>query len=122
MSLFTAFNNVLLDFMDDCILVFPEEKDFNVFKKGIELLKKFNPKKIPLLFKEYVKFYKTEIKNRNEDFFLKNNYKDIDIIKDDNEIFNIINKIKEYWKTLSEENKNKIWNYLDIMIKLTDNI
>ena len=122
MSVAKAFNNVLIDFMDDCILVFPEENDFKQFKRGAQFLKKFNPKKIPTIFKGYVKIYRSQIDNREESFFLENEYDDLDEVKDDNELIDMIAKIKKYWVGMSTENKDKIWKYLEVLVKLSDNI
>jgi len=46
-----------------------------------------------------------EIESKDENFFLKNDFKDIE--SQDNEIYIIIDNIKEYWKLLSEANKKK---------------
>ena len=42
MSLLSAFNNVIIEFLEDCILVFPEENDFKVYKRMISMLVKIN--------------------------------------------------------------------------------
>jgi hypothetical protein len=119
MSLLSAFNNVIIDFLNDCILVFPEENDFKVYKRMISLLVKVNPKKVLSVFSEYSDLYKDKIINKDEDFFLENDY---DVVKkyNDQEIFNVINKIKQYWKQLDLSNKDKIWDYLNLLIQIKD--
>lgn len=121
MSILRAFNNIIINFIDDCILVFPEEDDFKVFKRGLNVLIKFNPKKILNIFKQYLVLYRQKIEEKNEDFFLENDY---DIVKkyNDKEIFDIINKIKKYWKTLNDNNKDKIWGYLGLLVQVSDKI
>ena len=121
MSILSGFNNIILNFIDDCILVFPEEDDFKVFKRGLNVLIKFNPKKILNIFKQYLVLYRQKIEEKNEDFFLENDY---DIVKkyNDKEIFDIINKIKKYWKTLNNNNKDKIWEYLVLLVQISDKI
>jgi len=42
MSLITAFNNIVINFIDDCILVIPQESKFKLYKTTLELLKKYN--------------------------------------------------------------------------------
>jgi hypothetical protein len=121
MSILSAFNNIIINFIDDCILVFPEEDDFKVFKRGLNVLIKFNPKKILNIFKQYLVLYRQQIEETNENFFLENDY---DIVKkyNDKEIFDIINKIKKHWKTLNNNNKDKIWEYLLLLVKVSDKI
>ena len=121
MSILSGFNNILINFIDDCILVFPEEDDFKVFKRGLNVLIKFNPKKILNIYKQYLVLYRKKIEEKNEEFFLENDY---DIVKkyNDKEIFDIINKIKKYWMTLNKNNKDKIWAYLLLLTQISDKI
>ena len=66
----SAFNNLVLKFNDDLISTFPEENDFKVYKRGIMLLNIANSKKICLLFKDYMVFYRQKITEKDESFFL----------------------------------------------------
>jgi hypothetical protein len=115
----TAFNNLVLKFTDDLIYIFPEENDFKVYKRGIVMLNSANAKKICILFKNYSVLYKTQILNKDETFFINNNYNNI-VVDDKEGLENIINKLKFYWKQLSDTNKDKIWDYLISLLKLSD--
>tara|TARA_B110001469_G_C9547915_1_gene271889 strand:+ start:243 stop:614 length:372 start_codon:yes stop_codon:yes gene_type:complete len=119
-TILTAFNTQLINFTDELIILCPEEHDFKVFKNGILLLKRTNPRKIIELFNVYVVKYKESILEKNETFFLDNNYND-DIDTDDIEnLYSIINKLKKYWCSLSDSNKETVWKYLQVLIKLND--
>ena len=123
MSILGAFNNVLTDFIDDCILVFPEDTDFKVYKKGVNLLVKVNPKKVLTVFTEYTSIYREKILVKEEDFFLNTDYTDIvssNSKYSESDIFNIINKIKGYWVELNDSNKTKIWDYMILLINISD--
>jgi len=123
MSILGAFNNVLTDFIDDCILVFPEDKDFMLYKKGVNLLVKVNPKKVLTVFAEYTSIYREKILVKDEDFFLKTDYTEIvssNSKYSESDIFNIINKIKGYWVELDDNNKTKIWDYMILLINISD--
>ena len=61
MSILSAFNNVIINFIEDCILVFPEENDFKIYKKGLQVYQKYNPKKILTIFNEYMGLYRDKI-------------------------------------------------------------
>ena len=82
-------------------------------------LVKYNPKKILIIFNEYLGLYRQKILDKDETFFLENDY---DIVNkyNDQEIFDIINKIKHYWTQLDNNNKTKIWDYLLLLIKISD--
>ena len=116
----SAFNNLVIKFNEDLISSFPEENDFKVYKRGIILLNSANSKKICLLFKDYMKFYRQKIIEKDESFFLNNNYIEIvNNVKSDG-IEGIITKLKNYWTNMSSGNKEKIWEYLNSLIKLSD--
>jgi hypothetical protein len=119
-SYLTAFNNLVVKFNEDLIDTFPEENDFKVYKRAIILLNSANAKKICTLFKSYTIIYRNSILQKDESFFLNTNY--IEIVNDvaAEGIEGIIMKLKNYWKSLSVGNKDKIWDYLISLTKLSD--
>ena len=54
MSILKAFNNHLTEFIDDLIVVFPDNLDIKTGKTFVEGLKKINPKRLPMIWKECV--------------------------------------------------------------------
>lgn len=117
----TAFNNLIFKFTDDLIETFPEENDFKVYKRALTILKAANAKKMCVIFKNYSYIYKEKILSKDESFFLANEYSEIkQANEDENTVEQVINKLKLYWKELSDENKQKIWKYLETLIKLSD--
>jgi hypothetical protein len=118
----TAFNNLVIKFNDDLITTFPEENDFKVYKRGIMMLNMANAKKICSLYKNYMILYRTKIEDNDESFFLTNDYTEIVNNSKSEGVEGIIQKLKNYWNTLSVVNKVKIWEYLNSLIKLSDMI
>jgi hypothetical protein len=117
----TAFNNLIFKFTDDLIETFPEENDFKVYKRALTILKSANAKKMCVIFKSYSQIYREKILNTDETFFLVNDYSEIKEANDDeNTVEQVINKLKKYWGELSDDNKKKIWKYLETLIKLSD--
>ena len=117
----TAFNNLIFKFTDDLIETFPEENDFKVYKRALTILKAANAKKMCVIFKNYSYIYKEKILSKDESFLLANEYSEIkQANEDENTVEQVINKLKLYWKELSDENKQKIWKYLETLIKLSD--
>lgn len=123
MSFYKAFNNVFIQMVEDCILVFPQDNQFRLYKNAAELLSKFNPRKPCSVYKEYASMYKTQIINKDETFFLNEDYSKIDAVQqDEGDVLNFIYKMKTCWKQLSEDNKEKIWKYLNTLLVITDKI
>ena len=120
-SFLTAFNNVISQFIDDLIKTFPEEREFRKFKTGFSLLKSTNNKKIVQVFKFYIENYREQISNRDDNFFIVTDSETLSD-SDDNSIANLLDKLKVYWKLLSENNKDKIWQYLNTFIILSNKI
>mgnify|MGYP006130332285 CR=1 FL=1 len=118
----TAFNNLVIKFNDDLITTFPEENDFKVYKRGIMMLNMANAKKICSLYKNYMILYRKKIEDKDESFFLMNDYKEIVNNSKSEGVEGIIQKLKNYWTNLSVANKSKIWEYLNSLIKLSDMI
>ena len=116
-TVLSAFNNQLFLFLDDLITVFPEDNDFKTAKTSLELLKKTNPRKILELFRSYVVPYNDLIMNKNEDFFIN---EDFDHLGGGEKGWVIVSKLKNYWKEISESNKQTIWKYFEILLLLNN--
>ena len=116
----SAFNNLVIKFNEDLIYTFPEENDFKVYKRGIMMINSANAKKICNLFKDYMILYRNKIIDKDESFFLTNNYTEIVNQVQSEGVEGIIMKLKGYWTTLSDSNKKTIWDYLNSLIKLSD--
>jgi hypothetical protein len=122
MSLYKAFNNVFISLLEDCILVFPNDSDFKKYRKGANILNEFNPRKPASIYKEYSSMFREQINNKDETFFLNNDYSDLKEVQEDNDVIAFINKIKGCWVQLSDDNKGKIWQYLQTLCTLADKI
>jgi hypothetical protein len=121
MSVLSAFNNIIINFLDDCILIFKDDKEFNIYKRGLEVVIKYNPKKINTFFREYLEIYRPYIEQKNEKFFLENSFEEVKKYNNE-EIYTVINKIKTYWTQLDHNNKEKVWQYFTILTTLSDKI
>ena len=61
--------------------------------------------------------YGDKINTKNEDFFLEEcvynaQYADI----------NIVNKLKNKWRTLNDDNKEVVWKYLHVLMALNSKV
>ena len=127
---YEMFNDTLSNFIKDLINVFPDDNDFKLFKTSSNMVKLASVKKPLELFNlGLTPEFKQNIRDKNEDFFLNNDYSDVlnnDIIKqtmnDDDVNKKLINKLKGYWKDLNDNNRDTIWNYFNILLKLSNKI
>jgi len=115
------FNQKFEEFIKDMILIYPEDKDFKLMKNSFSLLKLADDKKPFEMFSLYGGIFEEPVKQRDEQFFLVNDYRDI-TVQESNLTHDLINKLKGYWGNLSVDNKEAIWKYLEIFFKLKQTI
>ena len=123
MSIPIAFNNQLDKFLTELIQTYPEDKDFTYYKRLIDNLKKFNIRKPIEYFASTIQKHTKQITERDSDFFLNNftqivNEEGADK-ESQNEAFRLFNNLKKYWLEMPEDNKKVIWDYLNVLTKLS---
>ena len=120
MTIIKAFNKTLLKFIEELELKYPEETDITVYKNSIILLDKTNPKLVPYYYKIYVYIYKQYIDDKNEDFFLDNDFKE----ETGGSEWCLVRgmRLKNYLKDLSDKSKDVVWEYFSTLNKLVENI
>ena len=128
---YELFNNKLDEFIKELIKTFPQDPDFKLFQASTRVLKLASEKKPLELFNTgLTDEYKKNIREKNEDFFLNNDYSDVlnneklkqqsEFNNDENVNNKLISKLKGYWKELSEENQNIVWQYFTVLLKICD--
>ena len=127
---YTIFNTKITEFLNDLIRLFPDDADFKMYKTAITLAKLADEKKPLQYYKKFVtEEYKEHIRNKNDKFFLNHDYKEI--LNDSeltNEINNgnfssqIVNRLKGYWSQISDENKEIVWNYFTLFLKISEKV
>ena len=118
-SLLKAFNNHLIEFLDDIISIFPDNLDIRTGKTFIESVKKVNPKSLILFWKESIlDLYENQIENGDTTFFLNKDYK-YDLGEEgSNKAMEVINDIKNLVRETSQKNKNIAMKYMQNLTKL----
>ena len=116
------FNQKLREFVNDLIVVFPSDTDLYSFKTSLNMIGLVNERQMIDLFVRFVhKTYRTQILNRDESFFLTHTYSDeISHTEDNNVTTQLIAKIKTYWADMSHGNKDIVWKYFEVLIRLTE--
>jgi hypothetical protein len=127
---YNIFNTKIIEFLNDLIVLFPNDSDFKMYKTAINLVKLADNKKPLQYYKRFVTDeYKEHINNRNDKFFLEHDYSEI---INDNELNSevgasdisskIVNRLKGYWSSLSDDNKVIVWDYFTLFLKISEKI
>jgi len=113
------FNKTFSDFLADLVVAYPSDPDFKTFKHSFNILKSVDQFKGIKTFKKYVIEYRKQIVEKDSDFFMKEDFKNVAAEKQDvtNEL---ISKLKNYWTSMSEDNKESVWGYLLVLLKTSD--
>ena len=121
-SILKAFNNHMLEFIDDLIVIFPEDLDIRTSKTFIQGIIKINPKMICKYYYENITLtYKNEISNGDISFFINKDY-DEDLAEDwkTNKIKGTMDRWRNVLKNTKIENKNKSMKYFQNLSKLSE--
>lgn len=119
-SITSIFNNHFLEFLDDIQNVFPDDVDIKAAKNSIVTIRKANPKLLIKIWTKYVVLpYQKEIADGNINFFISKDYSS-DLVKTDNsnKIMDVIDRLREPIKLMSEENQQKTMKYIQNLSKL----
>ena len=119
MSVLGAFCNQLIRFFEELESSYPEEKSISMGLEAIKAAKRSNPKLVLDMFYEYL--YKPAyelIKDRKDDeiILLARSIMSSQF----NELMPTLMIFDKYWPTMSDTNRNVIWQYLDVLCKLCE--
>jgi hypothetical protein len=116
----TIFNNHFGEFVEDLLLIFPNDSDILSAKKSLWLIRKTNPKLLVKIWKNYVVIpYKDQIDAGNFEFFIEKDYtQDLKKTDNSNKIMQAIDKFREPIKSMTKENKEKTMKYIENLSKI----
>jgi len=119
MSVLGAFCNQMVRFFEELEASYPEEKSISMGLEAIKAAKRANPRLILDMFYEYL--YKPAgdlIANRRDDEIILLARKIMS--SQFNELMPTLMIFDKYGPTMSPENRNVIWQYLDVLCKLCE--
>ena len=121
MSLLGAFCNQLIRFFEELETTFPEEKSISMGLEAIRAAKRANPRLVSDMFTEY--FYKpaNDLIATRDDVKLAALAKTV-LSTQFNELLPALMVFDKYWPTISQTNRDVIWQYLDVLCKLCEKI
>jgi len=119
MSLLAAFCNQLIRFFEELQSTYSEEKSISMALEAIKAAKKSNPKLIVDMFHEYI------YKPANDLIVTHNDEELIKLAKNTmatrfNELMPALMIFDKYWPTMSQTNRDVIWQYLEVLCKLCE--
>ena len=118
-SILKAFCNHLIEFLDDVIRIFPENLDIRTGKTFIESIKRVNPRRLIVLWKECVlDLYEEQINEGNLDFFINKNYTSDLGENSTDKGKQIIEDLRFLVKGASLESQEKAMKYIQNLTKL----
>ena len=120
-TLLKTFNTQFFAFLNDILVIFPENKDIAKGKKSLELLNMATPSMIIKIWNSHVnKLYKEHIDNGDLDYFIEKDYSaDIKTLSDSDDVLKIINMIRDPVRQMDETNRSHTRKYLQILSKLS---
>jgi hypothetical protein len=117
MSVLKAFNNHLLEFVEDVIRIFPTNLDIKTGKTFIEGIKRVNPKKIITYWSDNIlMLYEKEILDGDISFFINKDYKND--IGAEVQTLKVLEDIRKLVKNTTKDNKDKAMKYIQNLTKL----
>jgi hypothetical protein len=113
------FNDKLVAFFEDLAATYPEERDIKMALEAIQGAKKINPKLVLDLFINNVS------KPLHDDIMAEDDVKVFSYAKGIintkyNEILAALMIFDRHWPTMSDTNRKAIWNYLKVLVILSD--
>ena len=122
MSLLKAFNNHLMEFIDDIIKVFPHDSELITTRFFLFSLMKTKPRNIIKIWKLHIIGpYSQEIKKGNFEFFIEKDYTwDVGEGIDGNKsnMLESIGKMQQKIRSMEASNKEKSMKYIQNLTKL----
>lgn len=121
-TILKTFNSHLMEFINDVIILMPEDLDLKTAATFMEGIKKVNPRLIISTWNNWVVTeYRTEIEIGDFSFFEDKDYsRDMVGSASENKILEVIERIRKDVKSMGTTNKNKTLKYMQNLTKLSD--
>ena len=121
MSVLGAFCNQLIRFFEELENSYPEEKSISMGLEAIRAAKKANPRLIADIFYEHIYVPANDmIMNRRAEEVVALAQRVLST--QFNELMPALMIFQKYWPTMSEGNREVIWQYLQVLCKLCEKV
>jgi len=117
MDFLGKFNKTFKEFTNDLVQSFPNDPDFKMYKIAVSAAMIMNENLVIGVFKEKViDLYSDKILAKDDAFFMDNSYNELQ--GEFSEASAIIQKLKGYWSGMSTEDRDVVWRYFVVLVKL----
>jgi hypothetical protein len=114
-----AFNNQLINFVEDLSQTYTEEKELARALDALRALKKVNPKLIHSSFMQFVyPDFAGPVKAEDETALIQNAHKMLNGEFRDYAFAYLI--FDKHWSSMSDANKKTIWNWCKVLVVLAE--
>jgi hypothetical protein len=114
-----AFNNQLINFVEDLSQTYTEEKELVRALDALRALKKVNPKLLHSSFMQYVyPDFVGPVKAEDEEALIRNAHTMLNGEFRDYAFAYLI--FDKHWSTMSDANKKTIWNWCKVLVVLAE--
>lgn len=114
------FNEKIIELFTDLCMCFSGINEFKKIKSGLILFSNMEPKGPERIFRKNVsEKFRTQILEKNDDFFLKEATFDIHSTREEY-WKDFIEQLKVVWTSIDDNNRDTIWKYFQILIILSD--
>jgi len=121
-AILKAFNAHFFEFLDDIIVIFPENKELASARKSFDMIKRMN---VSAIIKAWFKFvyspYKAVISAGEIEFFFEKDYSgDLSHLNNSENIMTIIDSLRGPVSEMNEINKAHSMKYIQNLSKLSE--
>ena len=115
-----AFNTHLIEFFDDLLIIFPNEKDISIGKNSCQTLIKMNITTILKMWYTYSSPYNNQIERGDISFFMEKDYSsDLKKTYVTVDAEDVIKRLRDPIRLLDNANKEKAMKYIQNLTKLS---
>jgi hypothetical protein len=119
-QLYSIFNTKLADFLEDVEPIIGHLSEYTVIKSTVALMTRMSPSNNHVAFMYYVgNAYGEKLKSHDESFFIETDYTVYDEYVSTPDIISLL---KRMWLNLSVQDKNAVWDHLDVLILVSEQI
>ena len=113
-TIVNAFFDQLLAFLGELKEMYPDDPDFALGLTSAQMMRTMNPTILSKMFFDNARAYESEILTKNEKFFLDHSFSNVQDAD-----FNLLDKLKQYVRGMSDASKKNVWIYVDNLYKLS---
>lgn len=116
-----SFNSHFVDFINDVLIVIPDNKDIVNGLNSFEIIKRVNPSLMTKVWYSNIYLpYKSNIDDGDFSFFIDKNYSiDLKKVSNAKDVMNIIEQIREPIKTMDDISKQHTMEYVKNLSELS---